>query len=160
MLRCVAQIDLIEETYVSAAPALVAAAVRDPEFSRALWPDLSLTVFMDRGEAGIRWGVTGALVGSCEIWLEPCGDGVVAHTSVRADVTTPTSDTQPMPLPWRAAVKELHRRARHAKAVWWQLKDTVEAGRAPGTPAVCELSAPVGEPDVPVDGLAAPATSV
>jgi hypothetical protein len=84
----------------------------------------------------VRWAATGALVGSCEIWLEPVGDGVVAHTYVRADATAPGSDTEPVTLPWRAAVRELHRRARHAKAVGWRLKDSLEAGRAPGTPAV------------------------
>lgn len=136
MLACVAQIDLIEETFIAAAPTLVAAAVRDPAFARRLWPDLVLTVFMDRADAGLRWAATGALVGSAEIWLEPRGDGVVAHTYLRADVTADGSDTEPQVLPWRSAVKEVQRRARHAKAVWWSLKDAVEAGRPPGTPAV------------------------
>ena len=131
-----AQIDLIEETFVAAAPTLVAAAVRDPAFARELWPDLTLTVFMDRGDAGMRWAAVGALAGSCEVWLEPCGDGVLAHTYLRADVTAPGSDTEVVVLPWRSAAAEVARRARHAKAVWWSLKDAVEAGRAPGTPAV------------------------
>jgi hypothetical protein len=123
----VAQIDLIEETFVAASPALVSAAVRDPSFTAALWPDVRLAVFMDRGDAGVRWTAAGGLTGSAEIWLEPYGDGVIAHTFLRAD--------PPAPLHWRAAVKEAQRRARHAKAVWWRLKDAVEAGRAPGTPA-------------------------
>ncbi|MDQ1658908.1 MAG: hypothetical protein QOD41_3991 [Cryptosporangiaceae bacterium] len=122
-----AQIDLIEETFVAASPALVSAAVRDPAFSRDLWPDVSLAVFMDRGDAGLRWTATGGLIGSAEIWLEPFGDGVIAHTYLRAD--------PPSPLHWRKAVAETQRRARHLKAVWWRLKDTVEAGREPGTPA-------------------------
>jgi hypothetical protein len=127
MLAGVAQIDLIEETFVAASPALVSAAVRDPAFTRQLWPDLELTVFMDRGDAGLRWSATGALTGSTEIWLEPYGDGVIAHTYLRAD--------PPATLGWRDAVKEIQRRARHAKSVWWQLKDTVEDGREPGAAA-------------------------
>jgi hypothetical protein len=127
MLAVVAQIDLIEETYVAASPALVVAAVREPAFAAALWPDLHLAVFMDRGDAGLRWTATGALTGSCEIWLEPHGDGVIAHTYLRAEA--------PGPMDWRAASREVQRRARHAKTVWWQLKDAAEAGRAPGTRA-------------------------
>ena len=136
MLACVAQIDLIEETYFAVAPARVAAAIREPAFTGALWPDLRLTIFMDRGEAGMRWTATGALVGSCEIWLEPHGDGVIAHTYLRTDATAPRSETEPAVLAPRVALRELRNRARHAKLVWWRLKDTLEAGRAPGRPAV------------------------
>lgn len=127
MLPRVPQIDLIEETFLAASPATVAAAIRRPDFTAALWPDLTLAVFMDRGDVGLRWTATGALVGSCEIWLEPHGDGVIAHTYLRTD--------PPAPMPPRAALRELRRRARHAKQVWWALKDEVEASRGPGDPA-------------------------
>jgi hypothetical protein len=132
----VPQIDLIEETYLAVAPTLVAAAIREPAFTAALWPDLTLVEFMDRGEAGLRWTATGALVGSCEIWLEPYGDGVIAHTYLRTDVTAPGSTTEARPLEWRAAAREVARRARHAKQVWWRLKESLEAPRRPGEPAV------------------------
>jgi hypothetical protein len=135
MLGSVAQIDLIEETFVAASPALVAEAVRDPAVTRALWPDLELSVFMDRGDDGLRWSATGALTGSCEIWLEPYGDGVVAHTYLRTDLTAPGAPATPVTVSWRAAAQEIQRRARHAKKVWWQLKDAVEGGRRPGEPA-------------------------
>jgi len=135
MLARVPQIDLIEETFLAVTPARVAAAIREPAFTGALWPDLQLVVFMDRGEAGVRWSATGALVGSCEIWLEPHGDGVIAHTYLRTDPTAPGSTTEPVVLPLRTALRELRRRARHAKQVWWQLKDRLEAGRHPGEPA-------------------------
>lgn len=136
MLACVAQIDLIEETFFAVSPARVAAAIREPAFTGALWPDLRLSVFMDRGDAGMRWTAVGALVGSCEIWLEPHGDGAIAHTYLRTDVTAAGSDTEPAVLAPRAALRELRKRARHAKQTWWTLKDTLEAGRAPGQPAV------------------------
>lgn len=128
MLPRVPQIDLIEETYLAVSPQRVAAAIRESAFTTALWPDLTLAVFMDRGDAGVRWSASGALVGSCEIWLEPHADGVIAHTYLRTDSAEGV-------LPPRAALRELRHRARHAKQVWWQLKDTLEAGRSPGDPA-------------------------
>jgi hypothetical protein len=132
MLPRVPQIDLIEETYLAVSPARVAAAIRESAFTGALWPDLTLSVFMDRGESGVRWSATGALVGSCEIWLEPHGDGVIAHTYLRTDAA---EAGQVIALPQRAAQRELRRRALHAKQVWWALKDRLEAGRGPGDPA-------------------------
>jgi hypothetical protein len=125
----VAQVDLIEETFVAAAPERVAAAVREHGFGAELWPDLRLAVFMDRGTEGVRWTAAGPLTGSCEVWLEPYGDGVIVHTYLRCD----PSDG---PLPPRDAVREVQRRARHAKRVLWALKDRLEAGRTVGGPAV------------------------
>ena len=54
------QLDLVDETFVVAEPARVAAAVRDPARWAGWWPDLRLGVFQDRGEAGVRWNVRGA----------------------------------------------------------------------------------------------------
>ncbi|MBA2554839.1 MAG: hypothetical protein H0V10_14350 [Geodermatophilaceae bacterium] len=54
-----AMVDLIDETFVVAPAARVAALVRDPARWRAWWPDLRLTVFQDRADAGVRWNVTG-----------------------------------------------------------------------------------------------------
>jgi hypothetical protein len=130
-------VDLIEETFLAVAPELVSAAIREPEFTAVLWPDLDLNVFMDRGPDGVRWAATGALVGSVEVWLEPFADGVMAHTFVRADLTRRGSRTEAVAdLDRRKAVAEHQRRARRAKAVWWSVKDRLEAGRAPGEPAV------------------------
>ncbi|SHN42246.1 hypothetical protein SAMN05443668_108144 [Cryptosporangium aurantiacum] len=129
--------DLIEETFLAVDPDVVSAAIREPRFTADLWPDLDLSVFMDRGRDGVRWSATGALVGSVEVWLEPYGDGVVAHTFVRADLTRRGSTTEPAQIDdWRKTAAEHQRRARHAKAVWWGVKDRLEAGRKPGEPAV------------------------
>jgi hypothetical protein len=130
----VAQIDLIEETFVAAVPALVAAAVHEPGFTAELWPDLRLAVFMDRGLEGVRWTATGALAGSCEVWLEAFGDGVVIHTYLRCDLTD-SAGAVVTPSP-RDAVREIQARARHAKRVLWAVKDRLEAGRGPGEPSV------------------------
>jgi hypothetical protein len=141
MLGRVASVDLVDETYVVAAPATLAAVVSDPARWRAWWPSLRLTVFMDRGLKGVRWSVTGDLVGSSEIWLEEVGDGVLVHYYLRADPTVPGSGTTPRSLPdsprGRRAADRL--RARHAiawKRTIWRLKDELEAGRRPGEPRV------------------------
>lgn len=124
------QIDLIEESFVVARPERVAAVLRDPARWRGWWPDLDLSVFQDRAEQGIRWTVSGALVGSMEVWLEAHADGVVVHHYVRADLP---GGRVPAP---RAAVRELRRRSLHAKRLFWSLKDELEGGRLPGEKVV------------------------
>ncbi|HVQ95715.1 MAG TPA: polyketide cyclase / dehydrase and lipid transport [Mycobacteriales bacterium] len=120
--------DLVDETFVVAAPAAVAAAVGDPDRWRRWWPDLRLSIFQDRAEHGIRWNLGGALAGSMEVWLEPFGDGVIVHYYLRAD-----------PPPGRTfsagtVRRERRRRALRAKQVFWSLKDELEAGRPAGEP--------------------------
>ncbi len=132
-----ALVELVDETFVVADPAAVAAAAHDPGRWRGWWPDLELTVFMDRGEAGLRWSVTGALVGSNELWLEPCGDGVLVHYYLRAD---PAGRTSP-------GSARLADRIRHRHALAWKrsvnaLKDELEEGRRPGDPRT--VKAPAG----------------
>ena len=73
-----AGVNLVDETYVVVERTRIAAVVADPGRWRQWWPSLELTVFMDRGLDGVRWSITGELVGSAEIWLEPQGDGVAA----------------------------------------------------------------------------------
>lgn len=78
-------IQVADETFVAAAPAAVGAAVGDRASWRRWWPDLRLTVVEDRAEKGIRWTVHGPLVGTMEIWLEPCLDGVLLHYFLHAE---------------------------------------------------------------------------
>ncbi|HEY9390387.1 MAG TPA: polyketide cyclase / dehydrase and lipid transport [Mycobacteriales bacterium] len=120
------QIDLIEESFVVAEAHRVAAVLRDPARWVTWWPDLSLSVFQDRAEQGVRWTVSGALVGSMEVWLEPHADGVIVHHYVRADMA---GDRTPRP---RTVTREARRRARHAKRLFWALKDELEGARRPG----------------------------
>jgi hypothetical protein len=131
-------VDLVDETFVVADRAVLAAVVADPGRWRTWWPDLVLTVFMDRGLEGIRWSVGGAFVCSAEIWLEPHGDGVLLHHYQRLDPVDPRAGT-PRPEPtdlagWRRAARERDRRARAWKRHVWALKDELEAGRRPGEP--------------------------
>jgi hypothetical protein len=67
----VPSVDVVDETFVVVPPEVLAAEFATPDRWRALWPDLDLEVITDRGAAGFRWTVTGALVGSMEVWLEP-----------------------------------------------------------------------------------------
>ena len=125
--------DLVDETFVVAAPEVLAAVAHDPARWTQWWPDLRLTVFMDRGEAGIRWSVTGALVGSTELWLEPVLDGVLVHYYLRAEEPDrPTSDDRARER--RAGDRLRDRRARAWKRSVNRLKDELERGREPGEP--------------------------
>jgi hypothetical protein len=133
----VAAVDLDDETFIVAAPDVLAAVVADPAYQRRWWPDLRLTVFMDRGVLGQRWSITGGLVGSVEIWLEPFADGCIVHHYLRADATrdgrtpAPYPDT---PAGWRRAARDRAARATAWKRHIWALKAELEAGRPAGEP--------------------------
>lgn len=128
-------VDLVDETFVVADRAELARIVADPARWRAWWPDLELSVFMDRGFDGIRWSVSGRWAGSMEIWLEPVLDGVLVHHYVRLDPADRAGDAAaPGPAARRRAARERARRARAWKRAVWELKDGLEAGRAPGEP--------------------------
>lgn len=134
-----AGVDLVDETFIAAPPAALAPIVADPARWRQWWPDLDLAVFMDRGEAGQRWSMTGALTGSCEIWLEPVADGTLVHYYLRGEPTAADGrSAQPYPddhRGWRAADRVRRRRALAWKREVWALKDEVEGARSPGGPA-------------------------
>ena len=118
-------LDLVDETYLVADRQLLATVVADRARWNEWWPELTMTVFMDRGVDGIRWSISGTLVGSSEIWLEPVGDGVLLHYYLRAEPA----------LRGRRKIEKL--RSRHAMA-WkrsvWALKDELEGDRRPGDP--------------------------
>ncbi len=125
-------VDVVDETFIAVPQDVLAAEFATPARWRTLWPDLDLEVVTDRGAAGLRWTVTGALVGSMEVWLEPVLDGTVLHYFLRADPPGPGGAPRPA-APRRAAV-EAQRRQRAAKAIAFACKDRLEAGRAAGEP--------------------------
>lgn len=127
-------VDVHDETFVAVPPGLLAAVFADQRQCRRLWPDLRLTVYADRGDRGIRWTVGGALVGTMEVWLEPMLDGTLLHYFLRADPAG--LHGAPRPLDPRAGAAEVARRQLVAKAVAFELKDRLEAGRPPGEPPV------------------------
>ena len=128
------QIHLIDEAWIDAPVRTVSAVVADCANWRRWWPWLDLTVTRDRKLKGIQWVARSgavsrrfgrslpALAGTVEIWLEPYRDGVILHHYLRLDpVDGRLSD--------RAAQAWTKRFAWHAKRVFWQLKDDLEAGR-------------------------------
>lgn len=135
-----AGVDLVDETFIAADVAAVAAVVADENRWPLWFPDMRLTIFMDRGLKGIRWSVSGAWVGSTEIWLEQFGDGVIVHYYLRVEPTAKGSTGRPAPYPddpkgYRAAARARDIAARRWKRHVWQLKDELEAGRVVGAPA-------------------------
>lgn len=134
-------IDLVDETYIAAAPQRVAAIVHDTQRWSEWFPEVTLAVFMDRDEKGIRWSASGDYVGSVELWVEPFGDGTILHHYLRLDPTVPGTDKEAQPWPdtlagRRKGSKERVARANHWKAKAWALKDELEGDRKAGEPAV------------------------
>jgi hypothetical protein len=131
-------VDLIDETYVVADPAVVAERLRDSALWQRHWPGLELVVFMDRGHNGTRWTITGDLVGTCEVWLEAFADGTIVHYFLRADPTRRGSRTEPVTRrPRRLQRLALTTGRAHAhrwKSMVNTLKDELEAGRDVGEP--------------------------
>jgi hypothetical protein len=129
-------VDLVDETFIVSSRRPVAEVVADPRRWDRWWPDLRLVVFMDRGLDGMRWSMSGHMVGSCEIWLEEVLDGVLLHYYLRGDLgaagRVPARLQQDSPRGWRLAERERRRRALDWKAHAWALKDELEAGRRPG----------------------------
>lgn len=118
-------VDVVDETFLVVPPAALAAVFSDRANWPRFWPDLRLSVYVDRGDDGIRWTVQGALTGTMEVWLEPVLDGTLLHYFLRADP----------PAPFRRLSDRLaaiRTRQLAAKAVALDLKMSLEAGRAPG----------------------------
>jgi hypothetical protein len=121
-------IQIADETFVAADPVEVGRAVGDPANWRRWWPDLRLTVVADRGEVGHRWTVTGALIGTMEIWLQPVLDGVILHYCLHAEPSGAAA--------WQLAKMNLakmnHRRRVAGKDMAFELKQRLEATRPVG----------------------------
>ena len=131
-------IDIADDTVIYAPVTAVIAVVGDSSTWRRWWPDLTLKVYGDRGNMGLRWTVSGSLVGSSEIWLEPLAShtsdpaATIVHYYLRATPTRSGSEIVP-----RAATnsvreqREVHKlRERHVlawKRTIWGLKDSLES---------------------------------
>jgi hypothetical protein len=77
------RVDLVDETFIRATPEQVREQFADAGWLGSLWPHLAVNVVRDRGVKGIRWEVTGQVVGDMEVWLEPWRDGVIVHHYLR-----------------------------------------------------------------------------
>lgn len=132
-------VDIADETFVVAEPETVAAVVGDPASWARWWPGLSCEVYRDRGAKGRQWRVSGDLVGTAEIWLEPFRDGVLVHWYLRVDP----------PVGRRPPSSRGLRRLRRGWVVAWKrnvaaLKAELEDGRPPGEPRL-KAAAPPAE---------------
>ncbi|CAM4449112.1 hypothetical protein MB901379_02935 [Mycobacterium basiliense] len=125
-------IQIADETYIAADGARVGATVADRCRWSRWWPDLQLQVTEDRAEKGIRWAVTGALIGTMEVWLEPSLDGVVLHYFLHAEPAGVAA--------WQLArmnlAKMTHRRRAAGKKMAFEVKTTLEETRPIGVSPV------------------------
>jgi hypothetical protein len=121
-------IQIADETFVCAEAADVGDAVADRSSWRRWWPDLNLTVVEDRGPAGHRWTVTGALTGTMEIWLEPAFDGVILHYFLHAE----PSGASARDLARMNLAKMNHQRRVAGKDMAFEVKRTLESERPIG----------------------------
>jgi hypothetical protein len=127
-VRHVPAVDVVDETFLVVPPKLLASVFADPATWRQCWPDLKLAVYLDRGDAGLRWTVRGALVGTMEVWLEPMLDGTLLHYFLRADFPEGLTRTP------RQTQRERQARQIAAKQIALELKATLERGRPAGVP--------------------------
>lgn len=117
---------------MAAPPAGLAAVLREPVVLTGLWPGLRLRAVEDRGALGVRWSCTGALIGSCEVWLQAYGDGAIVHCYLRGDPSRRGHPTAPRTVSARRAARERRRRQHQITAAMWALKDRLESTQAPG----------------------------
>lgn len=120
-----AQVDVVDETWIAAPPDRVAACVADSGRWPRWWPALDLAVDELREAEGVRWFVRGPGTGSMEVWLEPDCDGVRVHYFLRLD---PADGGRLSP---RRAQRAVLAHRRRAKQVFWALKDELEGRSQP-----------------------------
>jgi uncharacterized protein YndB with AHSA1/START domain len=124
----VSSIQVADQTFIAAPPERVAELLSSRAQWRRWFSDLALEVREDRGPAGFRWGVSGQLVGTMEVWLEPVMDGTITHYFLHCEpVGVSPSDLANLDL------AGMNRKRRvDGKVMSFQLKRELEAGRAAG----------------------------
>ena len=103
------RVDIIDETYIRADPALIRAHFDDGARLDRIWPHLQRELVRDRGAKGLRWSVDGAVVGEMEVWIEPFWDGAIVHHYVRGTKApgAPSDVAARHQLRWKRAVHAL-----------------------------------------------------
>lgn len=103
------RIDIVDETFIRARPALLRGLFDDPRRLRRLWPHVELELLRDRGPKGVRWQCRGAIDGELEVWIEPYWDGAIVHHYVRgfSGAGAPASTARRHRLRWKRAVHGL-----------------------------------------------------
>ncbi|WP_375493768.1 polyketide cyclase / dehydrase and lipid transport [uncultured Jatrophihabitans sp.] len=122
-------VDVVDSTWLAAAPAAVGKVLAEPVNWREWWPGLHLRVQELRGAVGVRWfvdavdGFEPALAGSAEVWLESTCSGTVAHFFLRLD------STSSRPVTRRLAEQVCERYRSRTKQAFWRLGDQLDPGR-------------------------------
>jgi hypothetical protein len=100
------RVDIVDHTYIDAPPGQVRIPFDDPVWTDQIWPHLRRTLTRDRGVKGLRWDVTGQVVGEMEIWIEPWRGGAIVHHYVRGSRAgrAPRDVAIRHTLRWKAAV--------------------------------------------------------
>lgn len=130
-------IDIADETVIYASTGELIEIIREQSTWARWWPEFTLEVYGDRGDKGLRWTVTGTLVGSSEIWLESidvasAGEvATIVHYYLRANLTRIGSEIHSRIVTKSAREqREIHKlRERHVvqwKRSVWALKDSLE----------------------------------
>ncbi len=114
-------VDVVDETFVRAAPSRVRAELDRPGLLDTLWPGLEREVLQDRGAKGVRWHASGDVEGRLEIWLEETGGGTIVHHFLHGTRR-------------RGGRGWVGRHRRRWKGALFVIKDRLE-GRSPGRPA-------------------------
>ncbi len=81
------RVDVIDETFIDAPPAVLAEVFTDPRNIATAWPHVTARIRVARGVEGAMWTVAGVLDGEFEVWIEPWWDGAIVHHYVRATTT-------------------------------------------------------------------------
>lgn len=129
------QVDIVDETFVVAPPHVLAAVFTDPRNVATVWPHVTATMTLDRGELGALWAVHGLLDGEFEVWIQPWWDGAIVHHYVRA---TTAAD------PKAVERAHVHRWKRFVTAV----KDRLEPERRTWSFGGGQSALPLGAPGV------------
>ncbi|GAA8851559.1 hypothetical protein DUHN55_38080 [Helicobacter pylori] len=85
LLRPAPLVDIVDETFVRAAPDVVRARLEAPGLLDGLCPGVRREVVQDRGTKGVRWRIEGEVTGRMEVWLEAAHGGTIVHHFVHGE---------------------------------------------------------------------------
>ncbi len=105
-------VDVADDTFVRSDRSVLRALLDLDGAAEALWPHLRVSVIRDRGANGLKYAVTGPVLGDMEVWLEPHADGVLVHHYLRGVVApgspmTGRQATRAHTLAWKRVIHRI-----------------------------------------------------